>query len=189
MKAYQTIIFCIFFISCSKKTHVLNKAQTSSHLQKTTNSVNKKNLLYRDKSIITTDIDLDTSIRVTGKPLLGSFNLTHWDKHFENDDLSIDFVTDKLGSDIAFKAYPKEKTVNARYHQKTTKQNDIIKTDVSKLSIWKKAKLQQDSIYTHIVDHQDPTIAVNSIKSAAIWVIIVLIIAATGFFVLKRRII
>ncbi|GAA4093068.1 hypothetical protein [Mucilaginibacter panaciglaebae] len=157
------------------------------NLEKTIDSIGKQNLLYQDKSIIMTEAKLDTSITVIGKPLSGNVNLNDSAKHFENDDLSIDFTVDKSGLNLAFKASPKPRTIIVHYHQKTTRQNNIVKTEDSQLSVQKKTKLQQDSAYTHIADHQDPSLATNSIKSAIIWVIILLAIVAIGFFVIKRN--
>lgn len=187
MKIYLTIILCVLLISCSKKTHVLSKTQTSSHLQEAKDSIGKKNLLSRDKSIIITNSDLDTTITINSKSLSGSFNFNDSVKHFENDDLTIDFKKDKSGSNITFKAFPKVKKINARYHQQIIKQNDITQTEDSQLIIKTKVKSQLDSVYNHVVDHQDPAVAVNNIKTAVIWIIFLLILATTGFCMLKKR--
>jgi len=189
MKIYLTLTFCIIFISCSKKLHVLTKSQTQLNLQETIDSIGKQNLLYKDKSVITTDADLDTSIAVIGTPLSGRISFNDSAKHFENDDLSIDFMKDKSGLNLAFKASPKPRTIIAHYHQRTTKQNDIVKTEDSELKIQRKTKLQQDSAYTHVTDHQDPSFATNGFKSATIWLIVLLIMIAIGFFVIKRKLI
>jgi len=174
-------------ISCSKKTHISDAVQTSFKFQAIGDSIGKRNLLSIDRSMITTSIDLDTSISITGKPLSGSFNLKDSAGHFENDDLIIDFTRGKYPLDIAFKASPKTKTVKAHYHQKNTIQNNILKTDDSQLSVVKQTNIQHDSTYNHVADHRDPTGAMSNIKSTIIWIIILLIAGVVGFFILKRK--
>lgn len=173
--------------SCSKKTHISDTVQTSSRVQEIGDSIGQRNLLNIDRSVITTNTDLDTSISITGKPLSGSFNLRDSAEHFENDDLTIDFRRGKSGLDIAFKASPKTKIIEAHYHQKSVAQNNIIKTDDSQLSVARKTDIQRDSTVNHVADHRDPTGAMSNMKSTVIWIIILLIAGVIGFFILKRK--
>lgn len=187
MRFYLITTLCIILTSCSKKTHISDTTHTSTALQNTNDSIGIRNLWSIDKSITTTNIDLDTSILITGNPLLGSFNLKDSTESFENDDLTIDFTKDKSGLKIAFKASPKTKIVEAHYHQKSVTQNNILKADNSQLKTLKKTIIQHDSTFNHVADHRDPTGVMSNLKSTIVWIIILLIVAVIGFFILERK--
>jgi len=156
-------------------------------LQENNDSIGIRNLLSIDKSVITTNIDLDTTISISGKPLLGSFNLKDSIESFENDDLIIGFTKDKSGLSISFKASPKVKTVKAHYHQKSLTQNNIFKTDNSQLNTLKKTTIQHDSTSNHVADDRSSTNIMGNLKSTIVWIIILLIAVVVGFFILKRK--
>ncbi|MFD2870845.1 hypothetical protein ACFS5N_00105 [Mucilaginibacter ximonensis] len=186
MKIYLILAFCAIFISCSKKTHTADSTHATSKIQEFKDSVNDSNLLTIDKSVTTTNMDLDTAIVITGHSLLGNFNLQDSSGHFENNDLTIDFTTDKLGLNIAFKASPKSKVINAHYHQKSVIQNNVLKTDKSKLSTVRKTDIQRDSTYKHIADQSDPSV-ISNLKSTIGWIIILLMIGTIVFFLVKKQ--
>lgn len=189
MKIYLMLSFCAIFISCSKKTHTADLTHTTSKIQEFKDSVNDRNSLTIDKSVTITNIDLDTVIPIAAHPLLGSFNLKDSSGHFENNDFSIDFTTDKLGLNVIFKASPKLKTILAHYHQKSVTQNNILKTDQSKLNTVKKTDIQRDSIDKHVSDQRDPTSVIGNLKSTIEWILILLITAVIGYLIVKKKLI
>jgi len=187
MKFYLITILCIILTSCSKKTHISDAIQTSTKLQEDNDSIGMRDLLSIDKSVTTTNIDLDTTISITGKPLFGTFNLKDSIGSFENDDLIIGFTKDKAGLSVGFKASPKVKTVKAHYHQKSLTQNNIFKTDNSQLNTLKKITIQHDSASNHVADDRGSTNIMGNLKATIVWVIILLIAVVVGFFILKRK--
>lgn len=186
MKRYL-IIPLLLLLSCSKKSHLLNQLQTSTHFTSTKDSSGAKNQFSVDKSVITSTIDLDTMITVKSRQLSGALNTADSVKHFENDDLNIDFQQDQSGSSFSFIIKPKVKPVHVQYHYKTITQNNITQSENSKSASLVKSTFLKDSINKQVYDKRDAVISPDNIKSVIICVIVLMILATACFVVLKRK--
>jgi|GEM_PF-4344001 len=187
MKIFVPIIVFLCFFSCSKKTHTLKQGETFSHLKKQFDSLKKKNLLSVDKSTITTNIDLDTSILVKGSSLSGYYSFTDTTRHFENADLSIDFKKDVSGAKVLFTALTKSKAVIAKYHRKTIAQNDIVKAKNAESNMRKTTDFQLDSTHKYVSDQREPTPGTSAVKSIIIWLTVLLVVAAACIIIIKKK--
>lgn len=74
----------------------------------------------------------------------------------------------------------------AHYHQKSVIQNNVLKTDQSKLSTVRKTDIQRDSTYKHIADQRDSSV-ISNLKSTIGWIIILLMIGTIVFFLVKKQ--
>ena len=177
----------MLLFGCAKKTHIIESSKTSNHVKETSDSTGKLDLLTWDRSVTVTKIDLDTAIQLIGNTLTGALDSDDLVKHYENNDLSIDFTRDKSGLNIFFKATPKSKIVNARYHKQTTTQNNIAQSEKSQSRVGKKSESAQDSTYTHLIDHRDSSSSISSIKSVIIWSVVLLILVTVIYYIIVKK--
>lgn len=186
------IAIAIFIAGCSKRTRVLDSKKISKTEKSNIDSVVKHQTNTIDKSLITIEKQLDTSVTVTGKTVTGEVDInTAGDngvinQHFSNDDVDLFMSYNKSTGKVSAKATPKPKNIPLKFQEKTTIQNDITRHDDINTKIKKSTFTKADSVVKLKTDHKDPSPFTDSIKSIINRLILILIIVAAIYFAIKK---
>jgi hypothetical protein len=185
-KLASLLLLTIFLFGCAEKTHNLIASKSSKDIKTYMDSTNQKKTEIIDKSTITTNRDIDTSIIITGKALTGYINkLDTTMVHFENGDISLDLQTNKTTGLIKATATPKLRKAALRIHERTTVNNDIQTIADVRSNLKSKSDIKTDSAVKQVTDHTVPGV-VKKFKVVFIVILLILIIAGVIVYLIKK---
>ncbi|HTH81962.1 MAG TPA: hypothetical protein VL490_03435 [Mucilaginibacter sp.] len=180
------ILLSIFLFGCSAKTHNLSNSKSSKDIKNYTDSTNQKKTEIINKSIIITNKDIDTSVFITGKTLIGYINKQDTSiVHFENDDINLDLQTNQISGLTRAVVMTKTRKETIKIHEKTTVNNDIQTIADVKSNLKTKSEVKTSSSTKLVADYTEPIIT-KGFKTAFIAIILLIVIAGIIVYLIKK---